>query len=143
MESYEGVSLDDTVELPIKPGIPQSVIVRVMEICGVEYKLKDTNMLDNKYPVLYGSRENIENAKKYLKLFTESKLVLRDIARLARRFNTVAKIYTEDDDLKYIMEIVSQNVTNRDKLKILEKVPESNEDCETLDLCGKKIYVYV
>ena len=143
MESYEEIPLDDTVELPIKPGIPQSIIVRVMEICGVEYKLKDANMLDNKYPVLCGSRENIENAKEYLKLFTEVRLLLRDIARLARRFNTVAKIYTEDDDLKYIMEIVSQDVTNRDKLEILDKVPESKEDCETLDLCGKKIYVYV
>ena len=143
MESYEEIPLDDTVELPIKPGIPQSIIVRVMEICGVEYKLKDANMFDNKYPVLYGSRENIENAKEYLKLFTEVRLLLRDIARLARRFNTVAKIYTEDDDLKYIMGIVSQDVTNRDKLEILDKVPESKEDCETLDLCEKKIYVYV
>ncbi|MBW9222482.1 hypothetical protein KKP97_05495 [Methanothermococcus sp. SCGC AD-155-C09] len=143
MESYKEIPLDDIVELPIKPGIPQSILVRVMEICGVEYKLKDANMLDNKYPVLYGSRENIENAKEYLKLFTEVRLLLRDIARLARRFNTVAKIYTEDDDLKYIMEIISQDVTNRDKLEILDKVPESNEDCETLDLCGKKIYVYV
>jgi len=57
---------DNVVEIPIPPGIPQSVIVRVMETCGVDYQIKKDPVLDREYPVLSGYPEQIEDAKKRL-----------------------------------------------------------------------------
>ena len=87
-------------------------------------------------------KENIENAKRYFIVFTEAKLALRDIARLARRFKTKVKIYAEDDDLRYVVGLVSNDITNRDKIEVLDEKLES-EDFETIDICGKTVYIYV
>ena len=132
-----------TVEIPIPPGIPQSVIFRVMEICGVDYRIKNDPMLNRECPVLSGYPEQIEDAKRYLKLFTEVKLALRDIALLGRRFKTVGKIYTEDEELRYILSIASQDIANRKWIEICKEKPLNNREYETLTVCGKRIYVYV
>ena len=134
--------LDNIAEIQIPPGIPQSIIVRVIETCGVNYEVKKDELFDREYPILYGEKENIENAKRYFILFTEAKLALRDIARLARRFKTKVKIYAEDDDLRYVIGLVSNDITNRDKIEVLEEKLES-EDFETIDICGKTVYIYV
>jgi hypothetical protein len=134
--------LDNIAEIQIPPGIPQSIIVRVIETCGVNYEVKKDELFDREYPILYGEKENIENAKRYFILFTEAKLALRDIARLARRFKTKVKIYAEDDDLRYVVGLVSNDITNRDKIEVLEEKLES-EDFETIDICGKTVYIYV
>ena len=131
-----------TVEIPIPPGIPQSVIFRVMETCGVDYLIKKDPVLDREFPVLSGYPEQIEDAKRYLKLFTEIKLALRDIALLGRRYKTVAKIYTEDEELRHILNIASQDIANRDWIEVLGEEPPKGE-CETLEICGKKVYIYV
>ena len=133
---------DNVVEIPIPPGIPQSVIVRVMETCGVDYQIKKDPVLDREYPVLSGYPEQIEDAKKYLKLFTEVKLALRDIALLGRRYRTVSKIYTEDKELRHILSVASQDIANREWIEVCEEKPTDGE-CETLEICGKKVYIYV
>ena len=134
--------LDNIAEIQIPPGIPQSIIARVIETCGVNYEVKKDELFDREYPILYGEKENIENAKRYFILFTEAKLALRDIARLARRFKTKVKIYAEDDDLRYVIGLVSNDITNRDKIEVLDEKLES-EDFETIDICGKTVYIYV
>ncbi len=134
--------LEDIVELQIPPGIPQSIIVRIIEACGVNYDVKKDELFNKEYPIIYGNKENIENAKKYFILFTETKLALRDIARLARRFKTSVKLYTDDEDLRYALGLISNDITNKDKIEILEEKLES-EDFETIDICGKTVYVYV
>jgi len=133
---------DNIVEIPIPPGIPQSIIFRVVETCGVDYRIKRDPVLNMEYPVLSGYPEQIEDAKRYLKLFTEVKLVLRDIALLGRRYKTVAKIYTEDEELRHILSIVSQDIANRNWIELCEEKPISGE-CETLEICEKKVYIYV
>ncbi|HIP15575.1 MAG TPA: hypothetical protein EYG77_00020, partial [Methanothermococcus okinawensis] len=127
---------------PIPPGIPQSIIFRVVETCGVDYRIKRDPVLNREYPILSGYPEQIEDAKRYLKLFTEVKLVLRDIALLGRRYKTVAKIYTEDEELRHILSIVSQDIANRNWIELCEEKPISGE-CETLEICEKKVYIYV
>ena len=134
--------LDNIAEIQIPPGIPQSIIARVIETCGVNYEVKKDELFDKEYPILYGEKENIENAKRYFIVFTEAKLALRDIARLARRFKTKVKIYAEDDDLRYVVGLVSNDITNRDKIEVLEEKLES-DDFETIDICGKTVYIYV
>lgn len=134
--------LEDIVELQIPPGIPQSIIVRIIEACGVNYDVKKDELFNKEYPIIYGKKENIENAKKYFILFTETKLALRDIARLARRFKTSVKLYSDDEDLRYALGLISNDITNKDKIEILEEKLES-EDFETIDICGKTVYVYV
>ncbi|WP_421078489.1 hypothetical protein Mjas_04085 [Methanothermococcus sp. Ax23] len=134
--------LNNIVEIPLPPGIPQSVIVRVIETCGVNYEVKKDELFDKEYPVLYGEKENIENAKSYLILFTEAKLALRDIARLARRFKTKVKVYADDEDLKPVIELISNDITNKDKIEILDEKLDS-EDFETIDVCGKTVYIFV
>ncbi|AEH06807.1 hypothetical protein [Methanothermococcus okinawensis] len=129
-------------ELPIPPGIPQSIIIRVIETCGVNYEIKKDELFDKEYPVLYGDKDNIENAKSYLILFTEAKLALRDIARLARRFKKEVKVYTNDEDLKHAIELVLNDITNKDKIEILNEKLDS-EDFETINICGKTLYVFV
>ncbi|HID47249.1 MAG TPA: hypothetical protein EYH15_02695 [Methanothermococcus okinawensis] len=131
-----------TVEIVIPPGIPQSVIYRVMEICGVNYQIKKDPVLDREYSVLSGYPEQIEEAKKYLKLFTEAKLALRDISRLARRYKTLAKLYTEDEELRGILSVASQDIANREWIEVCKEKPLDGE-YETLEICGKKVYVYV
>ena len=140
-DNYSDI-LDNIAEIQIPPGIPQSIIARVIETCGVNYEVKKDELFDREYPILYGEKENIENAKRYFIVFTEAKLALRDIARLARRFKTKVKIYAEDDDLRYVMGLVSNDITNRDKIEVLEEKLES-EDFETIDICGKTVYIYV
>jgi len=140
-DNYSDI-LDNISEIQIPPGIPQSIVVRVIETCGVNYEVKKDELFDKEYPILYGEKENIENAKRYFILFTEAKLALRDIARLARRFKTKVKIYAEDDDLRYVIGLVSNDITNRDKIEVLEEKLES-EDFETIDICGKTVYIYV
>ena len=140
-DNYSDI-LDNISEIQIPPGIPQSIVVRVIETCGVNYEVKKDELFDREYPILYGEKENIENAKRYFILFTEAKLALRDIARLARRFKTKVKIYAEDDDLRYVIGLVSNDITNRDKIEVLEEKLES-EDFETIDICGKTVYIYV
>ena len=140
-DNYSDI-LDNISEIQIPPGIPQSIVVRVIETCGVNYEVKKDELFDKEYPILYGEKENIENAKRYFIVFTEAKLALRDIARLARRFKTKVKIYAEDDDLRYVVGLVSNDITNRDKIEVLEEKLES-EDFETIDICGKTVYIYV
>ena len=140
-DNYSDI-LDNISEIQIPPGIPQSIVVRVIETCGVNYEVKKDELFDKEYPILYGEKENIENAKRYFILFTEAKLALRDIARLARRFKTKVKIYAEDDDLRYVIGLVSNDITNRDKIEVLDEKLES-EDFETIDICGKTVYIYV
>jgi hypothetical protein len=140
-DNYSDI-LDNISEIQIPPGIPQSIVVRVIETCGVNYEVKKDELFDKEYPILYGEKENIENAKRYFIVFTEAKLALRDIARLARRFKTKVKIYAEDDDLRYVIGLVSNDITNRDKIEVLEEKLES-EDFETIDICGKTVYIYV
>ena len=140
-DNYSDI-LDNISEIQIPPGIPQSIVVRVIETCGVNYEVKKDELFDREYPILYGEKENIENAKRYFILFTEAKLALRDIARLARRFKTKVKIYAEDDDLRYVIGLVSNDITNRDKIEVLDEKLES-EDFETIDICGKTVYIYV
>ena len=140
-DNYSDI-LDNISEIQIPPGIPQSIVVRVIETCGVNYEVKKDELFDKEYPILYGEKENIENAKRYFIVFTEAKLALRDIARLARRFKTKVKIYAEDDDLRYVIGLVSNDITNRDKIEVLDEKLES-EDFETIDICGKTVYIYV
>ncbi|WP_040682814.1 hypothetical protein [Methanothermococcus thermolithotrophicus] len=131
----------EIVELPLPPGIPQSIIARLLDICNIEYEVKKDEILDKEYPILYGSPENIENAKKFIILFTETRLALRDIARLARRFKTTANLYTEDDELKYVLGIVANDVTNKDKIEILDSKPEG--EFETIKICDKDLHVHI
>ncbi|HIQ32175.1 MAG TPA: hypothetical protein EYH55_01665 [Methanothermococcus okinawensis] len=131
-----------TVEIVIPPGIPQSVIYRVMEICGVDFQVKKDPILDREYPVLSGYPEQIEEAKRYLKLFTEAKLALRDIATLARRYKTVAKVYTEDEELSHVLSIAYQDMANKKWIEICREKPSDGE-YEILEICGKKVFVYV
>ncbi len=144
---------ENILEIQIPPGIPQSIVVRVIETCGVNYEIKKDELFDREYPIIYGDKKNIENAKRYFILFTEAKLALRDIARLARKFKTKAELYTDDEELRYILELVSNDITNKDRIKILDRPKgfgDSNnsnnlksKDFETIDICGKTVYVYV
>jgi len=68
-------------------------------------------------------------------------LALRDIARLARRFKTTANLYTEDDELKYVLGIVANDVTNKDKIEILDSKPEG--EFETIKICDKDLHVHI
>jgi hypothetical protein len=134
--------LENIEEIQIPPGIPQSIIVRVIETCGVNYEIKKDELFDREYPILYGEKENIENAKKYFILLTEAKLALRDIARLARRFKTKVRVYSEDEELNYILGLVSDDITNKDKIEIINHKLDS-EDFEIINICGKSVYIYV
>lgn len=140
IETLENENIE-IVELPLPPGIPQSIIARLLDICNIEYEVKKDEILDKEYPILYGNPENIENAKKFIILFTETRLALRDIARLARRFKTTAKLYTEDDELKYVLGIVANDVTNKDKIEILDNRPDG--EFETVKICDKDLYVHI
>ncbi|MDK2790088.1 MAG: hypothetical protein PWP15_595 [Methanothermococcus sp.] len=140
IETLENENIE-IVELPLPPGIPQSIIARLLDICNIEYEVKKDEILDKEYPILYGSPENIENAKKFIILFTETRLALRDIARLARRFKTTANLYTEDDELKYVLGIVANDVTNKDKIEILDSKPEG--EFETIKICDKDLHVHI
>ncbi|ACV24223.1 hypothetical protein [Methanocaldococcus fervens] len=129
----------DEKEIPIPPGLPQSIIARLIELCNVKFDLREDELYNVKYPVLIGKEENLKEAKKYLNLITEAKLALRDIAKLARKFKVKAKIYTDDEDLKYILDILKNDIANKDYIEIVEEMPEG--DKEVIEIGDKKVYV--
>lgn len=63
-------------------------------------------------------------------------MTLRDIARLARRFKVKAKIYTDDEDLRYILDVLSNDIANKDYIEIVEEMPEG--DKEVIEIGDKK-----
>ncbi|ABR56782.1 hypothetical protein [Methanococcus aeolicus] len=140
-ESFDDI-LNNVEEIPILPGISQSIIVRIMELCGVEYEVKTDEVLDKEYPVIFGDKENIEKAKKYFILFTEVKLALRDIARLTRKFNSPVKLYSDDEELKNVIGTLLNDVVNGDKIKLINEKLDT-EDFELINICGKDIFVFV
>jgi hypothetical protein len=140
-ESFEDM-LNNIEEIPIPPGISQSIIVRIMELCGVEYEVKTDEILDKEYPVIFGDKESIEKAKKYFVLFTEVKLALRDIARLTRRFKSTVKLYTNDEELKKVIGILLNDIVNGDKIELINEKPDTN-DFELINICGKDVFVFV
>jgi len=140
MENFNFKCYDiDEKEIPIPPGLPQSIIARLVEMCNVKFDLREDEIYNVKYPVLVGKEENLKEAKKYLELITETKLALRDIARLARKFMVKAKIYTDDENLKYILDVLSNDVANRDYIEVVDEMPEG--DKEVIEIKDKKIYV--
>ena len=54
------------VAMPIPPGLPQSIIIRLLEICNVRFDLRKDEIHDIKYPVLCGTLEDLKIAKEYL-----------------------------------------------------------------------------
>ncbi|NPA63294.1 MAG: hypothetical protein GXN95_07095 [Methanococci archaeon] len=130
----------DEKEIIIPPGLPQSVIARLVEICNVKFDVREDELYNVKYPVLIGKEKDLEEAKKYLQLITEAKLALRDIARLARKYNIKAKVYAEDENLRYILNELKNDIANRNFIEIVEEKPE---DSEVVNVADKKIYVGV
>ncbi|ADC69394.1 conserved hypothetical protein [Methanocaldococcus sp. FS406-22] len=140
MENFNFKCYDlDEKEIPIPPGLPQSIIARLLEICNVKFDIREDEVYNVKYPVLIGKEKDLEEAKKYLELITESKLALRDIARLARRFKVKAKIYTDDEDFRYILDVLSSDIANKDYIEVVEDMPEGEK--EVIEIGNKKIYV--
>ncbi len=129
----------DEKELVLPPGLPQSIIARLIELCDVKFDVREDEFYNVKYPVLIGKEEQLKKAKEYLKLLTEAKLALRDIARLARKFKVKAKVYTDDEELKYILNVLSNDIANRDYIEIVEEMPEGEK--EVIEILDKKIYV--
>ncbi|EHP87078.1 hypothetical protein [Methanotorris formicicus] len=129
------------IEMPIPPGLPQSIIARLLEMCNVKFDIRTDEIHDVKYPVLCGTLEDLKIAKEYLELTTETKLALREIARLARKFKTKVKLYTNDDEYKYILEIIANDIANKDKIEVVEKEPEG--EYETVKVLDKEIKVYI
>jgi len=135
--------LDNIVEIPIPPGISQSILVRIMELCNVQYEVKNDEIMQKEYPVIFGEKENIEKAKKYFILFTEAKLALRDIGRLIRRFKAnKVKLYCEDATLNNVINILLNDIPNGDKIEVSSEKIE-NEDFEEISICGKPVLVFV
>lgn len=137
--------VNDIKEFKIPPGIPLSIIQRLCESCGVGYDVRKDELFDKEYPVIYGSPENIENAKKYLILFTECRLSLRDIARLLRKHN-IDKIYlyTDDEDLKYALSVSLKDVLFNDRMEIVDgKDILENKNYEKIEICGKPLYIII
>ena len=140
MENFSFKCYDiDEKEIPVPPGLPQSIIARLVELCNVKFDIREDEMYDVKYPVLIGKEEDLEEAKKYLCIITEAKLVLRDIARLAKKFKVKAKIYTDDENLRYILDVLSNDIANKNYIEIVDEMPEG--DKEVIEIGDKKIYV--
>jgi hypothetical protein len=140
MENFNFKCYDiDEKEIPVPPGLPQSIIARLVELCNVKFDIREDEMYNVKYPVLVGKEKDLEEARKYLELITEAKLALRDIARLARKFKVKAKIYTDDENLRYILDVLSNDVANRNYIEVVDEMPEG--DKEVIEIKDKKIYV--
>ena len=129
------------VEMPIPPGLPQSIIIRLLEICNVRFDLRKDEIHDIKYPVLCGTLEDLKIAKEYLELVTETKLALREIARLARKFKTKVKLYTNDNEYRYILEIIANDIASKDRIEVVEEEVEG--ECEVVKVLDKEIKVYI
>ncbi|ENN95881.1 hypothetical protein J422_05414 [Methanocaldococcus villosus KIN24-T80] len=125
------------MELKLPPGLPQSIIARVIEFCNVNYDIREDPALGVKYPVLIGDEESLEKAKEYLKLITELKLALRDIARLARKHKIKAKVYAEDENIRELLKIIKNDIANREFVEVVDEKIEG----EVIEVLDKKLIV--
>ncbi|ABR55305.1 conserved archael hypothetical protein [Methanococcus vannielii SB] len=131
----------DIIEIPLPPGIPQSVIGRLSCINGIGYEIRKNEMMDKEYPVITGTKEQIDYVKEYMALFTELKLALRDISRLARRFKTEVKLYCEEEELRYILSFAVSDVSGKERFFVLDEKPEG--EYEKIVILDKEIFVYI
>ncbi len=125
----------DEEELILPPGIPESVIARVVEICNLRYEPREEPLA----MVLIGKKENLEKAKKYLALITELKLFLRDLARLSKKHNIKSHIYTDDNEVRYLLEKIINDIANSEYIEIANELPD---EYEVINILDKKIYVF-
>ena len=120
--------LDDE-KFPLPPGIPGSVIARVANLFNLRY--------ESEPPSLVGKKENLERAKEYLKKLLEAKIFLRDVGKMAKRYNIKAKIYCEDDELREILKMVSEDIAFRDYIEVVDERIEGEE----IKFLDKKVIV--
>ncbi|WP_423793174.1 hypothetical protein ACPB8Q_02885 [Methanocaldococcus indicus] len=137
-ENIKMYDLDDK-ELIIPPGIPESVIARVVEMCNVRFDVKEDEINNTKYMVLVGKEENLEKAKKLLSIITELKLLLRDLARMGRRHKLKVNIYVDDENIRYILSKIINDVANKEYLNLAEELPDDYEIIKIKDI---PIYVF-
>jgi len=131
----------EIIEIPLPPGLPQSIVGRLTCVCDIGYEIRRNELMDKEYPVLTGTKEQIEYVKDYMNLFTELKLALRDVSRLARRFKTDVKLYAEEDELRYILSFAVCDVSGKSRLEVIEEKPEG--DFEKIVVLDKEIFVYI
>ncbi|ABO35514.1 conserved archael hypothetical protein [Methanococcus maripaludis C5] len=137
----ENENEEQIIEVPLPPGLPQSIIGRLSCVCDIGYEIKKDEMRDKEYPVITGTQEQIDYVKDYIFLFTELKLALREISRLARRFKTDVKLFTEDEELQYVLGFAVQDVSGRDRFEIVVEKPEG--EGEKIVVLEREFYVYI
>ncbi|MBA2862243.1 hypothetical protein [Methanococcus maripaludis] len=137
----ENENSEQVIEVPLPPGLPQSVIGRLACVCNIGYEIKKDEMMDREYPVITGTQEQLDYVKDYIFLFTELKLTLREISRLARRFKTDVKLYTDDDELQYVLGFAVQDVSGRDRFEIIMERPEG--EGEKIVVLEREFFVYL
>uniref|UniRef100_A9A6L0 Uncharacterized protein n=1 Tax=Methanococcus maripaludis (strain C6 / ATCC BAA-1332) TaxID=444158 RepID=A9A6L0_METM6 len=132
---------EQLIEVPLPPGLPQSIVGRLSCVCDVAYEIKKDELMDKEYPIIKGTKEQIDYVRDYIFLFTELKLALREISRLARRFKTDVKLFTEDEELQYVLGFAVQDVSGRDRFEIIVEKPE--EEGEKIVVLEREFYVYL
>ncbi|MBA2868990.1 hypothetical protein [Methanococcus maripaludis] len=137
----ENEESEQIIEVPLPPGLPQSVIGRLTCVCDIGYEIKKDEMMDKEYPIIKGTQEQIDYVKDYIFLFTELKLALREISRLARRHKMDVKLFTDDDELQYVLGFAVQDVSGRDRFEVLMEKPEG--EGEKIVILEREFYVYL